>query len=467
MQSCFDRRTHGSTWWLCLRNSAANAYYANNTGNVDNTNFYNSQRCAPLSNHVQKDTEMTLEDAYEAYMACRSSKRRSHDSVMYEVHCERNLMRLVRAVNNRDLTPSFFCFIVRKPRPREVFASDYDTRIAHHHIDMRLRPLLERRMTDRSFNNRIGMGTDAAVNRFMEDICEVTEGFSREAWVIEADLKGYFPNASQDIVYSQLSEAVLEDYAGDDRDELLYLLMRCVFAYPAGRCVRLSPLHEWQDYPADKSVFRKPDGTGAMIGGLLWQNALNYMLDGFDHLMTDTYGFHYVRFVDDMRWVVRDKDAFLPMMHEFRERLGELRCTVHPRKFSCQRATACLGFLGRHLHCGRIHVSRRIVRNAVAAVRRLRPCPGRVGTFLSTVNSYLGMMKTAGDGYAVERVLEAVPQGWYRYVRYDSGRMCFNALPGCTHAELLARRYKISINKLKRKRHDDNRENQRNRTAAA
>ena len=77
------------------------------------------------------------------------------------------------------------------------------------------------------------------------------------------------------------------------------------------------------------------------------------------------------------------------------------------------------------------------------------------------------MMKTAGDGYAVERVLEAVPQGWYRHVRYDSLRRCFSALPGCTHAELLARRYRININKLKRKRHDDNRENQRNRTAAA
>lgn len=464
MKSCFDRRTHGSTWWLCLRNSAANAYYANNTGNVDNNNPFNSQRCAPLSNHVQKDAEMTLEDAYEAYMACRSNKRRSHDSVMYGMHCERDLMRLVRAVNDRDLTPSFFCFIVRKPRPREVFASDYDTRIAHHHIDMRLRPLLERRMTGRSFNNRIGMGTDAAVNRFIEDICEVTEGFSREAWVIEADLKGYFPNASQDIVYSQLAEVVLEDYTGDDRDELLYLLMRCVFAYPAGRCARLSPAHEWQDYPADKSVFSKPDGIGAMIGGLLWQNALNYMLDGLDHLMTDTYGFHYVRFVDDMRWVVRDKDAFLPMMHEFRERLGELRCTVHPRKFSCQRATACLDFLGRHFHHGRIHVSRRIVRNAVAAVRRLnrRPCPGRVETFLSTVNSYLGIMKNAGDDYAVGKVLEAVSPRWRRYVFYDGGRRCFNALPGYTHAELLARRYKISINKLKRKRHDDNRENQRN-----
>ena len=38
-----------STWWLCLRNSAASAYCANNSGYADSTGFYGGQRCAPLS----------------------------------------------------------------------------------------------------------------------------------------------------------------------------------------------------------------------------------------------------------------------------------------------------------------------------------------------------------------------------------------------------------------------------------
>ena len=38
-----------STWWLCLRFSAAYAYYANGSGYVVNAYFYGSQRCAPLS----------------------------------------------------------------------------------------------------------------------------------------------------------------------------------------------------------------------------------------------------------------------------------------------------------------------------------------------------------------------------------------------------------------------------------
>ena len=49
MKSCFDRRTHGSTWWLCLRVSAASAYYAGGTGYVANGSPFGSLRCAPLS----------------------------------------------------------------------------------------------------------------------------------------------------------------------------------------------------------------------------------------------------------------------------------------------------------------------------------------------------------------------------------------------------------------------------------
>ena len=38
-----------STWWLCLRYSAASAFYANYAGYVDNLYPFNSRRCAPLS----------------------------------------------------------------------------------------------------------------------------------------------------------------------------------------------------------------------------------------------------------------------------------------------------------------------------------------------------------------------------------------------------------------------------------
>lgn len=459
-----------SAWWSSGRNNINNSWYANNNGNIDNNNFYNSQRCAPLVNFINRKRFMTISDAIDTYLVCRSNKRRSSDSIMYEIHYERNLVRLCAAVNDRSLQPTAYVFITMRPRPREVFASDMDGRIAQHYIDQRLRPLLDARMTTRSFNNRVGYGPDVAVNRFIEDLWEVSEGFTREAWVVYGDLQGFFPNVSLDIAYRQIRGVIEEDYHGDDRDDLLYLVLIAIYSFPTKHCYRKSPRHFWEDYPREKSVFSKPDGIGSTLGFLIWQNANNYLLNDFDHRQTDDYGFHYVRYVDDMRWVVQDKEAFLPMMHGIREELEGLHCTLHPRKFRCQRADAKHEFIGRHICCGRVHCSRRVRRNAFEAVRRfnaMHPRPALVEKFLCTMNSYTGLFRNVDEYGTLRRLAEAVSERWYRYVELDGRRMCFVAKAEYRHKELLAMRYGLKINKISRKKRNDKRGNQRTGAQAA
>lgn len=153
-----------------------------------------------------------LEDLYEAYHIARSNKRRSEDSVEYEINLEANLMRLYDDINSRSLHPSAYTFVTTKPRPREVFACEMGMRVVHHYIDMRLRPLIENRLTKRTFNNRVGFGQNVAINTLASDIYEVSKGFTQDAWIIKMDLHGYFPNANQDIVFRQLTNVVIEDY---------------------------------------------------------------------------------------------------------------------------------------------------------------------------------------------------------------------------------------------------------------
>ena len=63
---------------------------------------------------------MTISDAIDTYLVCRSNKRRSSDSIMYEIHYERNLVRLCAAVNDRSLQPTAYVFITMHPRPALV-----------------------------------------------------------------------------------------------------------------------------------------------------------------------------------------------------------------------------------------------------------------------------------------------------------------------------------------------------------
>ena len=235
------------------------------------------------------------EQLRQAYLRTRSNKRRSADAMAYEMHQEVYLEGLHARIANRSLAPAAYTFITMRPRPREIFACDMDMRIVHHYLDMRMRPLIERRLTDRTFNNRIGMGTDAAVNQLISDVCEVSHGYTRDAWVISIDLLGYFPNASQDTAYAQLSSLIAEDYQGDDKDDMQYLLRSAIYAYPTKHCYRKSPLWMWKRYiPDDKSLFRKPDGIGAAIGHLLWQNGMNYYLNDLDHWILDNVCAHYL-----------------------------------------------------------------------------------------------------------------------------------------------------------------------------
>ena len=243
-----------------MRNSANNAWNANgNNGFFNNNNMYNTNLAVPVSNYFKNRIVVDLIDIIQAYKRARHNKRRSSDQVEFELHWETLCLKLYNDIVNHTLRPTAYTFITDYPKAREVFASDMSTRILHHYLDMRMRPLLEARMSDHTFNNRIGMGQNACQNAVISDIYEVSNGFTEDAWIIKLDMSGCFPNIRQDIAYRQLEEVILSDYFGYDKDELIYILSVCVFSYPTYHCYRKSPRDKWSKVPGEKSLFTKPN----------------------------------------------------------------------------------------------------------------------------------------------------------------------------------------------------------------
>ena len=144
---------------------------------------------------------VTIGSIIEAYMAARRNKRRSADQVEFELHWEANCMHLFDDIVNHTFQPTAYTFVTDYPKPREVFASDMATRVLHHYLDLRLRPLLEKRMSQHTWNNRIGMGQAACQNALMADIYKVSRGFTRNCWIVKVDMSGCFPNINQDIAF--------------------------------------------------------------------------------------------------------------------------------------------------------------------------------------------------------------------------------------------------------------------------
>lgn len=388
---------------------------------------------------------ITIGDIIDAYMAARKNKRRSADQVEFELHWQKNCADIVDAINSRSFKPTAYTFVTDYPKPREVFASDMGTRVLHHYLDLRLRPLLEKRMGPHTWNNRVGMGQAACQSALAADIFEVSEGFTRDAWIIKVDMSGCFPNISQDIAYKQLEQVIVEDYHGRDKDELLYMLRVCVFSYPARHCYRKSPISKWEKVAPHKSLFNKPDGIGAAIGHLIWQNAVNYYFHEIDEWLSSE-GFVFERFVDDFVFVTNNKAAFLPyVIPELRRRLGLLGARLNEKKFYCQHYTRGVEWLGCHIKMDRIYVNRRIVERGRMKARRMnrRISPSRVENVLAAINSYLGVCKNVNGFNQARRIIRCLSGRWFNYVRFNRERVCLEALTPYTHRNYIIHQYKL------------------------
>ena len=394
---------------------------------------------------------VTWDEMYEAMLVTRRNKRRSQDSVEFEIHWERKLMNLIEDINTRTVAPTAYTFVT-EGNSREVFACEFAMRIIHHYIDIRLRPLLEDELTPFTYNNRVGFGPNEALKQVQENIRIVSHNYTRDAYIIQWDIEGYFPNAIQDLVYDQLIDLANRRYEGEDKEDLLYMIQISVYSYPTHHCFRKSPLHYWDDVADAKSLFKKEDGIGGAIGHLIWQNAMNYYLNDLDHWIVEEMGIAYVRFVDDAVAVVENKEAALAfLMPEIRRRMTERGCTLHRRKFYCQHYTKGVRFIGTYIKPAyRTYLNNRVITHAYGRLKFFNNLSNRakeqtVESFLSSINSYIGLLKVRSEFNNIKQLVASISPAWFKYVHMNWDKVCLNANPGYTHVELLAKKtnYKI------------------------
>lgn len=384
-----------------------------------------------------------LEDIIDAYLVARRNKRRSADQVEFELHWQMNCLHLFEDIQSHTYQPTAYTFVTDFPKPREVFASDMSTRVLHHYLDIRLRPLLEKRMSPHTFNNRKDMGQTACQNALIGDIYKVTKGFTRDAWIVKIDLSGCFPNILQDIAYKQIEEVILQDYGEYDREELIYILRVCIFSYPTHHCYRKSSIEKWKYIPGYKSLFTKPDGVGAAIGHLIWQNAVNYYFHEIDEWLMDM-GVDFERFVDDFAFVVNSK-TFLLIIPELRERLSELGATMNENKFYCQHYTKGVEWIGTHIKMDRIYPNRRSVSRACRKVRKYNRMAreSAVESFLSSINSYLGICKNLNGFNQAMHFVRMISDRWSQYVFFNRRRVCMQAFPAYSYRNRIIHKFNL------------------------
>lgn len=393
-------------------NSQNNAWNVNfSDGNTNNNNKYNSnavRAVAALGEEIKEGWVAAFHD-------CCRNKKSSHNCNEYRAaDWELDLWLLVYEIYFlHNYTPkTSVCFIVTRPTLREIFAANFRDRIVQHWICMRLEPLFDKRFKsqgDVSHNCRKGYGTRSAVDALERDIKEVSQNYTREAWVAKIDIQSFFMSIDTRILWQNLERFIKEEYKGDDIDILLYLTEVTVKHRPQNDCIRQSPGELWEMLAPHKSLFNHPEGIGIAIGNITSQQEANFYMSFYVEEikpMVEEAGAKIEQFVDDVPNVATTKEFCLKFRKESERILREkLNLKMHPNKFYLQPVKKGVKFVGQVIMPGRRYISNRTLGNFVNQLRRTERLCQRIldGDItdkslaqlrhdVCSINSYLGFM---------------------------------------------------------------------------
>lgn len=391
---------------------------------------------------------VTTDGLLEAYYDCRRRKRRTASAIVYEMDYETKLIALRDRINNRVYQPGkSICFVVTRPRYREVFAASFEDRIVHHYIALRLEPLFELVFSPRTFNCRKEKGQLYGINILKQDIRDCSENYTRTCWIMKLDLQGFFMSIDKALLADLIDRFITQYYTGSDIDDSRYLCRIVVLHCPEKNCERHSPAHYWDYLPANKSLFTNGEGKGVAIGNLFAQLFANFLLNEFDWFLEKIGIKYHGRYVDDFYCIHQDKAVLLNAVPLIRDKLAEFGLTLNPKKFYFQHYTKGVEFTGAVVKPKTSYCCNRTITNFIAAVRRLNNAKTlrQVTHAVCSINSYLGLLRHHNEYGMRKKVLGMIERHAYEYI-YIKGRYEIVALKN---------KYKKRIQTYKRIRDGD------------
>ena len=394
----------------------------------------------------------------------RKNKRYGRDSMAFEINWAPLLVRLMRELMARTFRILHnYTFLVSIPKWREIFATEFAGRLADHLLCDTLKPYIERTLHPRTFNNREGMGSQAAMNQVIEDIFEVSQGYTKTAWIIKWDLAGFFPNAvctHMEYGFARVVDAYQDEIAAQYGEWmpsfLKWLAMVTIHCCPAKHYERRTPKYLWEQHiKPEKSILNKPDGIGVPIGRMTSQTGMGLYINDEVAWLNDECGIRTTVFMDDGVMIVPDnaKMYALSLIPQLRQRLSAKGVRMNDHKFYCQQHWKGLEFLGSHIHPWSIILndvtwSRCIARiheyNQLAAVEKYR----ELDHFIATVNSYTGLLKNRTSYNRIMQLKAVIGDDWWQWLDWDQRRLCVISKPQYSFRARLNSKYHLKLKRI-------------------
>jgi len=332
----------------------------------------------------------TFEELVQAYFNCRRTKRNSASALRFELHLERNLAQLFDELLTGEYRPGrSICFVVTRPKPREVWAADFRDRIVHHLLYNRVGPGIERKFIADSCACIPGRGTLYAGKRLEKKIRSLTQNWQRPGFYLKCDLANFFVAIDKRVLHWQLANLITDSWWLDLAEMILMHDPRTDYEMQGHR--RLLDL-----VPRHKRLTEQPPHLGLPIGNLSSQFFANVYLHDLDCFVKHRlHARHYIRYVDDFVLLHRDPDT-LNWWHDrivaFLPRIG---ARLNPTKTVLQPIDRGVDFVGHVIKPWRRATRRKTVNLAVQRTMEAPPAELR-----DTANSYFGLLSQASHSHA-------------------------------------------------------------------
>ncbi len=335
--------------------------------------------------------DFSFEELVKAYFDCRQNKRNKPSSLVFEQDLERNLMQLYEELRDGIYRPGpSICFVITRPKPREVWAAGFRDRIVHHLLYNRIAAQFHASFIADSCACIPGRGTLYAARRLEAKVRSITQNWSRPAWYLKCDIANFFVSIDKNILRNLLARRVADPWWRRLAETIL-------FHDPRENAVLQSSLRRLALIPPHKSPFNQSNDKGLPIGNLSSQFFANIYLDVLDqHSKHRLRARHYIRYVDDFvflnespQWLNETHaaiEAFLPATLDIR---------LNPSKTILQPVDRGIAFAGQVIAPWRRTIVRRTLNTALNLVGRMDP-----DRLFKSANSYFGLLRQATHSWS-------------------------------------------------------------------
>lgn len=340
-----------------------------------------------------------FEDLVQAYYDCRRNKRNSASARLFEKDMEINLLELHDDLIAGTYRPGrSICFVVTRPKAREVWAAAFRDRVVHHLMYNHVAPRFYASFIADSCACIPGRGTLYAATRLESKVRSASDNWTKPVFYLKCDLANFFVAIDKAVLRKQLEAKITEPW-------WLALATQILMHDPREDYETRSPAHLFNRVPQHKRLVAQPARLGLPIGNLSSQFFANVYLDALDQFAKHKLrAKHYIRYVDDFLFLhesPQQLNQWLAQVEAFLPRLG---AKLNPTKTILQPVDRGVDFVGHVIKPWRRTTRKR---SMAQALKRTAAAPDE--DLRETANSYFGLLSQAShsekDRAALARIV--------------------------------------------------------------